>query len=111
MAFPRYKPGPVEYWLAGAFTEFINGFIAGLGGGSVVGAGMGATTAGTSLGDGLSALNQVWLALASAVMAAAGNGMKRVIVWHNSNPFPNPWPKPSAPAPSTPSTPSTPPAQ
>jgi hypothetical protein len=45
----KYIPGPVDYWLAAALTEFINGFIAGLGGGSVVGAGMGATTAGTSL--------------------------------------------------------------
>jgi hypothetical protein len=96
MTFPRFKAGPVEYWLGGAITEFINGFIAGLGGGSVVGAGMGATTAGTSLGEGLSALNQVGLALASAALAAAGNGMKRVIVWHNSNPFPNPWLKPTA---------------
>lgn len=97
MMIPRYKPGPVEYWLAEAITEFVNGFIAGIGGGSVVGAGMGATTAGTSLGTGITALNQMWLAMASAALAAAGNGLKRVIVWHDQHPFPNPWPRPSEP--------------
>jgi hypothetical protein len=96
MNLPRFIPGPVDYWLAAAFTEFVNGFIAGLGGGSVVGAGMGAATAGTSLGSGLTTLHQVSLALASAVLSAAGNGLKRVIVWHDRNPFPNPWPVPAA---------------
>lgn len=95
MNFPRYKAGPVEFWLAAAFTEFVNGFIAGLGGGTVVGAGVGATTAGTSLGSGLTALNQVFLSLVSVGLAAGGNGVKRVIVWHDQNPFPNPWPKPT----------------
>ena len=97
MSFPKYKAGPVEYWLAEALTQFLNGTLAGLGGGSVVGAGMGATTAGTSLGAGVSAPNQVGLAVASGLLAAGGNGLKRVLVWHDSNPFPNPWPKPETP--------------
>ncbi len=96
MNFPRYKPGPVEYWLGAAITEFINGFIAGLGGGSIVGAGVGATTAGTSVGAGLSAINQVALSLLALALSAAGNGLKRVIVWHDANPFPNPWPAPTS---------------
>jgi len=92
MNSPNHVPGLVLYWFAAAFTEFVNGFIAGLGGGSIVGVGVGATTAGTQLGVGLTATNQVWLVLASAVLSAAGNGLKRVLVWHNQNPFPNPWP-------------------
>lgn len=95
MTLPRYKAGPVEYWMGAAITEFINGFISGLGGGALVGGGVGATTAGTSLGAGISALNQVWLSLVSMGLAAAGNGLKRVIVWHDQHPFPNPWPEPT----------------
>lgn len=96
MEFPKYTPGPIFLWIAAAITEFINGVIAGVGGGSVVGIGMGATTAATDLGTGMSAFHQIWLAVASGVLAALGNGIKRIIVWHGSgNPFPNPWAKPS----------------
>lgn len=95
MKMPTYKAGPVEYWLGEAITEGVNGFIAGLGGGCIVGGGVGATTAGTSLGSGIPAQTQLWLSLASALLSAAGNGLKRVIVWHDRNPFPNPWPRPT----------------
>lgn len=82
----------VFIWLGAAMTEFINGTIAGIGGGSAVGVGMGATTATTELGAGMTSTHQVWLALASGALAACGNGIKRVIVWHGTDhPFPNPW--------------------
>lgn len=94
MNFLKYTPGPIFYWFAAAVTEFINGCIAGVGGGSLVGVGMGATTATTELGNGMSAFHQIILSVASAALAALGNGCKRVIVWHGSgNPFPNPWEK------------------
>lgn len=93
MKLPRYCPGPLEHWLGEAFTQFVNGFISGLGGGSLVGAGMGATTAGTALGQGVSAANQVLLSLVSVFLTATGNGLKRIIVWHDNNPFPNIWPQ------------------
>jgi hypothetical protein len=96
MKIPGHIPGAVDYWLAAAFTEFTNGFIAGLGGGTFVGAGVGTTTATTGLGAGMSPTAQVLVAVASLVLAAAGNGIKRVIVWHNANPFPNPWPRPGS---------------
>jgi hypothetical protein len=90
MDFSRFKP--TLLWASGAATEFINGFIAGLGAGSLVGAGTGAVTANTSLGDGVSTQHQVLTALCSMVLSAAGNGCKRIIVWHDSHPFPNPYP-------------------
>lgn len=91
MSWWKYKRCPVDYWATEAFTQFVNGFISGLGGGSAAGVGMGATTAGTSLGAGMTALNQVGIAITSMVLAAAGNGLKRVIVWHDQHPFPNPF--------------------
>lgn len=96
MPFPKYRPGPVEYWLAAAATEFVNGFIAGLGTGSFAGVGAGATTGLTSAGDGLTAGKQLLLSAIAFLAAAAGNGLKRFIVWHNQNPFPNPWPAPTS---------------
>lgn len=95
MNFPKYKAGPVEYWLAAAITEFINGFLAGLGGGSFAGISTGAATASTELGASLSPGKQLALSLVALVATAAGNGLKRVVVWHNQNPFPNPWPAPA----------------
>lgn len=95
MQFPKYKPGPVEYWLAAAATEFINGFIAGLGGGSFAGIGTGAATATTELGASMPPLKQITLSLVAIVATAAGNGIKRVIVWHDQHPFPNPYTPPS----------------
>lgn len=94
MKFPKYKAGPAEYWFAEAATVFINGFIAGLGGASLAGIGVGVTQANTALGDGLSAWRQIALSLATLVFSAAGNGCKRVIIWHDKNQFPNPYPKP-----------------
>jgi alcohol dehydrogenase class IV len=95
MTLPKFKPGPVEYWLAAAATEFANGFIAGLGGGSFAGIGTGAATATTELGSSLPPFKQIVLSLIAIAATATGNGLKRVIVWHDQNPFPNPWPKPA----------------
>lgn len=105
MKLPRYKAGPADYWVGAALTEFINGFIAGLGGGSVVGAGTGAVTANTELGDGVSTQHQVIIALTTVILSASGNGLKRIIVWHDRNPFPNPWLAPATPATDQPPTP------
>ena len=99
MKLPQYKAGPVDYWIGEAITEFVNGFIAGLGAGGLVGVGVGATQATTALGDGVPAVKQVLISVSSLVLAATGNGFKRVIVWHDQHPFPNPWPKPVDPAP------------
>jgi hypothetical protein len=95
MNLPKYRPGPVEYWIGEAITEFINGFIAGLGGGSVVGVGVGATQATTDLGIGSTPIQQLSISVAALVLSAIGNGLKRVIIWHDKVPFPNPWPRPS----------------
>lgn len=96
---PKYHPGgPVEFWLWAALTEFVNGFIAGLGGGSVMGIGTGVVTTTTNIGEKLSAVEHTLAAIGACLLAASGNGVKRVIVWHNSNPFPNPFPQPDKPA-------------
>lgn len=87
---------PVWYWITEAFTEFVNGCVAGIGGGSLVGVGTGAVSVGTPVGSGMSALNQLYLAGSAFVLSMLGNGVKRVVVWHsNGHPMPNPWPKPS----------------
>lgn len=101
MTFPRYKPGPVEYWLAAAFTEFVNGCIAGAGSGCFVGAGTGGAAA-TPVGDALTPSQKGLMTIAAVLLTMAGNGVKRVVVWHDSNPFPNPYPKPTEPPQSTP---------
>lgn len=95
MNFPKYKAGPVVYWLSAAATTFLNGFINGLGGGSFTGLGVGATTANTEIGANMSPLKQVLLAIATVAVAAVGSGFKEVIIWHKSNPFPNPYPAPA----------------
>lgn len=94
----KYKPGPVDLWLWAALTEFINGFIAGLGGGSFAGLGTGTATAATELGTSLPPLKQVTLALVAIAATATGNGIKRVIVWHDQHPFPNPIQPPTNPS-------------
>lgn len=95
MGLPRYRPGPVDYWIGEAITVFINGFISGLGGGSIVGVGIGGTMATTNLGDGTSSFKQLMISLAGLSLSALGNGLKHVIIWHDKTPFPNPWPKPT----------------
>lgn len=92
MNLPRYKAGPVDIWLAAAFTEFVNGFLDGWGGGVGTGAGTGVVTGATTLGAGVSHLHQVFLAVSGVLAAMIGAGLQAVYVWHKTNRFPNPWP-------------------
>lgn len=86
---------PCWYWFSEAFfSVFLNGFISGLGAGSVVGGSVGtalqlspATTAQ------LTPEQKVIFGLVALVVSAASNGFKRVLVWHDANPFPNPFPR------------------
>lgn len=91
MTFPKYRAGPVEAWLAGAFTEFVNGFLDGYGGGIGTGAGTGIMTGTTEVGQDMSAINQVWISLAALAAAMTGSGLQAVYVWHKTTRFPNPW--------------------
>ena len=91
MNFPKYKAGPVEGWIGGAFTEFVNGFLDGYGGGIGTGAGTGIYTGTTEVGQDMTATNQVLVALAALLTAMIGSGLQAVYVWHKTNRFPNPW--------------------
>lgn len=92
MNWPRYKAGPVEFWLAEAFTEFVNSFIDGWGAGVGTGGVTGALTGTTEVGIDMTALHQVWISAAAIIGAMAGNGLHGVYVWRKTHPFPNPWP-------------------
>lgn len=91
MKIPGYLSGPFDRWMSDAFTVFLNGFIAGTGSGSVVGTGAGITVASTTLGDNYTPLQQFGIALACGVASAVANGWKRVLVWHDAHPVPNPF--------------------
>lgn len=99
MNFPRYRAGPVEYWVAEAATQFVNGFISGLGGGAIAGAGTGVAASSTGLWAGSDWITQILVAAFGATLAAMGQGFKQVIVWHHNNEFPNPWPRPTGTTP------------
>ena len=91
MNFPRYKAGPVEFWLAQALTEFINGFIAGWKHGVGTGAGTGVLTGTTDMAANLTALQQIMVSVGATVLAMVMNGITQVSDWHKTNLFPNPW--------------------
>lgn len=95
MPFPRYKAGPIEYWLAEAATQFVNGFISGLGGGAIAGASTGVAASSTGLWAGADWITQVLVPVFGATIAALGHGFKAVVVWHHHNPIPNPFPQPT----------------
>jgi len=94
MPLPRYSPGPVDYWLAEAATQFINGAIAGFKtaatGGLVIGGGVAAS----ELGNKVSPVMNALLAIGSIAATCGGAGLTRVVDWHKTNEFPNPWPRP-----------------
>ena len=75
-------------WATEAATVFLNGVLSGIGGGTLVGAGTGAVTV-TAAGS--VTPNSLSTALLAASLSAAGNGVKRVVVWHDSHPIPNPF--------------------
>ena len=82
---PAPAPRGVTWWLAEAFTVFLNGAISGLPTGGVVGGG-------AAVGVSAQSANTITLtALAGFILGCAANGAKRVLVWHDANPFPNPW--------------------
>lgn len=95
MQLPRYKAGPVEFWLAEAFTEFVNGFGDGWGGGVGTGAGTGVLTGTTEVGYDMTAFHQVIIAISATAAAMFGSGLQAVYVWHKTHRFPNPWPRPT----------------
>jgi len=92
---PRYKAGVVDYWFAEAITQFVNGFISGIGGGTFVGGGTAIAASQTGATSGVDWFTHAGVAAGGIGLTAIGNGVKRVIVWHNDNPFPNPWPRPT----------------
>lgn len=100
MTIPRYKAGPVDFWLAEACTEFLNGCIDGLGSGTIVGGGTGAVTLSSSAinHEHIDGGKQMLFSGLAFVAAIIGSGVRRFTLWHhNGNPFPNPWPKPAVP--------------
>ncbi len=78
-------PPTVRAWAAEAVTVFANGFVSGLGTGIGVG---GVAAAGTETLD----VQVISLHAAGGVAAVAVlNGLKRVVIWHDSHPIPNPF--------------------
>jgi hypothetical protein len=98
MRFPTYKVGPIEYWLAEAATQFINGAISGVKLGGLIGGGTGVTGNMASLTADLPAFKQVLIAVSGFLVTMAASGVAAVSDWHrNGNPFPNVMPKPPQP--------------
>lgn len=96
MNWPRYKPGPVEYWCTEAGTQFINGFIAGWKPAVGVGAGTGAVTGmNQDIANNITAGQQIIVSAATIALSMFFSGTNQFIRWHETNPFPNPFPKPT----------------
>lgn len=74
---------PLYVWLTEVLTVFVNGAIAGLPGGSAAGAGGGTLES--------SPAAKLHTALVITALSILGNGVKRVVVWHDTNPMPNPF--------------------
>lgn len=96
MNLPKYKAGPVEYWLAEAATQFLNGALSGIKLGGLIGGGTGLSTFASGIGDDLTAFKQFGVAVSGFLVTMAANGVAQVSRWHESNPFPNPYPRPPA---------------
>lgn len=75
-------------WTTECATVFLNGCISGMGAGTIAGAGTGTVAAANA---GVVQPNHLTAALATLALSALGNGLKRVIVWHDRNPIPNPF--------------------
>ncbi len=90
-----YAPGPVEYWLFEAGTQFVNGALSGIKLGGLIGGGTGGVTAFSSVGDGLPPFKQVLLSLSSFIVTMAASGVAQFSSWHQSHPMPNPYPTPA----------------
>lgn len=94
--WPRYKAGPVEYWIGAALTEFVNGFIAGWKHGVGTGAGTGILTGTTDVAANMTAWQQILVSGGATFFAMLMSGISQVSSWHeNGHKFPNPWPEPT----------------
>lgn len=91
LSIPRHNPGPVEFWLRDALTEFINGFIDGLGTGTVLGAGVGVGTTSAGLWVGLPWFLQLLVPVGTMISTGFSRGFHSVITWHKTNRFPSFW--------------------
>lgn len=91
MTLPRYCPGPIDYWLSQAATEFVNGAISGIKLGGLIGGGSGVSASLSPVGEGMPAFKQVILAVSGFLVTMIASGIAAVSKWHeNGNPFPNP---------------------
>lgn len=72
-------------WTTDAATLFVNGFVSGIGSGTIVG-GTAAATA-----DVMDAQTLSLRAAIGLLLAATAHGVKRVVVWHDTHPIPNPF--------------------
>ena len=96
MTFPKYRPGPVEYWLAAAATEFINGAIKGTKTGLVLGGGAGVGSSALPETDHvLTPTHKALIAVAVFLGMMVVNGWHAVVDYRDKVPFPNPFPPPS----------------
>lgn len=93
MNWPKYKPGPVEYWIGEALTQFVNGFISGWRHGVGTGAGTGILTGTTEVAANMTAAQQIMVSAGATLFAMFMSGINQVSTWHEAgHPFPNPWP-------------------
>ncbi len=72
-------------WLTDAATELSNGFISGLGAGVVVG-GVSASQTPTADAQAISINGAI-----GVLVTAGANGLKRLVIWHDTHPIPNPF--------------------
>lgn len=76
-------------WLGEAITQFVNGCFGGLGSGAGAGTGVAVTASAQANWD----LNSdiTFRSILIAVVALAGNGLRRFIIWHHTHEMPNPF--------------------
>lgn len=95
MKIPGYKAGAIDYWLAEAGTQFVNGFIGGFKVGALGGGGGSIGLAASPVGEKISPVMNALFALGSILVICAAAGVGQFHDWHKTNPFPNPMPKPN----------------
>lgn len=95
MPWLKYTPGPIEFWLAEALTQFVNGFLSGWRHGVGTGAATGVFTGTTDVAQNLTAWQQVLVSAGSTIFSMIISGINQASEWHKTNPVPNPWSKPT----------------
>lgn len=91
MQLPRYKAGPVDYWITEAATQFINGAIAGWKIGATVGVGSGGGLAASPAGERIGPVLNALIAVSSIALVCIASGAARFHEWHKTNELPNPF--------------------